>query len=220
VAPGCPYDAFEPANLHFCEVDLCGWITQPANTWSNLGFLVAAVAIVVASRGDRDRRAAVLAPVAVAAGLSSAAFHATSTFVGQAFDQGVMLLESGLFIVLNLGRLRPAWSARRLVALYAVIVGGSIGVLVLVHAAGIALFVGHVVTFLGLEVVIYRRCRRRTYRWLIAVGIAFAASWSIWWLDLTGAICDPDNHVFTGHAAWHLLGALQYYFWYRHYREA
>jgi hypothetical protein len=35
-------------------------------------------------------------------------------------------------------------------------------------------------------------------------------------LDLTGVVCRPDNHLFTGHSAWHILTALCLYFFYRH----
>ena len=43
----------------------------------------------------------------------------------------------------------------------------------------------------------------------------FGVSYAIWWLDRLGVICDPTNHLVTGHAVWHLLGAASFLFWYR-----
>jgi hypothetical protein len=36
----------------------------------------------------------------------------------------------------------------------------------------------------------------------MGVGLA------IWLLDIHGPLCDPDNHLVTGHAVWHVLTAL------------
>jgi hypothetical protein len=38
----CPWDWLRQSPPSFCEETLCGWVKQPANTWSNIGFLVSA----------------------------------------------------------------------------------------------------------------------------------------------------------------------------------
>jgi hypothetical protein len=42
---------------------------------------------------------------------------------------------------------------------------------------------------------------------LQALGI-FLCSFAIWVTDITGLLCDPDNHLITGHAIWHVLNAV------------
>jgi len=42
----CPWDSWAPASVRFCEEQLCAWVTQPANTYSNVFFLVAGFFIV------------------------------------------------------------------------------------------------------------------------------------------------------------------------------
>ncbi len=134
-------------------------------------------------------------------------------------DQGVMFLESSLFITLNIARLRPL-RPRTEIAIYAALVVASAALLLLFTSAGIVLFIAHVVVFLSLELAAAFRYRKQTrYGALIAVGITFVLSYTLWWLDKLGVACNPDNHIFTGHAAWHLLGALSFWFWYRHYAQ-
>jgi len=219
----------------FCEADVCGWVTQPANTWSNLGFLVVGLFVVRLARAEGAPRAGLLGPIAIATGLASTAFHATSTLAGQLADQSVMFLESSLFIVLNVGRLRPIDSkgesvgvlparrpiaARTLIAIYCVLAACSTALLLRFETMGIALFIGHVVTFLSLEAWLARRHRETTrYGALSLVGVTFASSYALWWLDKLRILCDPQNHLFTAHGAWHLLGATSFYFWYRHYAQ-
>ena len=219
LAPVCPWDALAPANLHFCERALCGWVTEPANTWTNVGFLLAGLWVLRRAARDGATRAGRLGWIAIATALASSAFHATSTFAGQAADQGVMFLESALFVVLNLDRWRRL-SPRGLVTLYATLVAASVALLLAVPTSGITVFTLHVVTFLALELrLALRDWARTSYGALVAAGLTFAASYALWWLDRLGVVCNPDNHVFTAHGAWHLLGALSFVFWYSHYAQ-
>jgi hypothetical protein len=41
----------------------------------------------------------------------------------------------------------------------------------------------------------------------VAVALAriFFGSCAIWVTDITGLLCDPDNHLITGHVIWHVL---------------
>jgi hypothetical protein len=215
----CPWDALEPANLAFCEESLCAWVTQPANTWTNIGFIVAGVWILRRSRARGNRVVGALGFIALATGIGSALFHATSSLVGQLADQAAMFLESGFFIVANMARWR-ALSVARFVLGYLAIVATSTTLLVLFPSWGIGLFVAHVAVFLSLECALYFRFGRTTrYGALLVVGILFLLSFVVWWLDRTGVICHPQNHYFTGHGLWHLLGAASFVYWYEHYTQ-
>jgi len=214
-----PWHGLTPANLHFCEASLRAWVAQPANTLSNLGFLIVGVWVIARARRHRRAAAGLLGWIAIATGIGSAALHGTNTLIGQFMDQGAMFLESAFFVVFGLWRWRR-WSRPRLVALYAALVLGSLGLMLRFPTLGIALFVAHVVTFLAIELGLFVRDRGRTRYWaMLAAGGTFALSWGVWWLDLLRVWCDPDNHLFTGHALWHLLGALSFYFWYRYYEQ-
>jgi len=216
--PACPWQVLPPANLSFCEADVCGWITQPANSWTNVGFLIAGVIILREARRSPAGMAAWLGPIALATGLASMAAHATSTFVGQALDQSVMFLESSLFVAIGFAR----WRRRRTHAttvLYAGLVIASTITLVVVQTAGIALFAAHIVAFAALELRLAVRDRSTDYRYLIAAVATFAVSYALWWLDKLDVVCDPSNHVLGLHGVWHFLGALSFVLWFRYFAQ-
>ncbi len=50
--------------------------------------------------------------------------------------------------------------------------------------------------------------------WLI-----FVPAMTVWCLDSSGVVCNPQNHIFNGHAAWHLLDALSFWFLFRYYEQ-
>lgn len=221
---GSPWSSWQPANLRFCEALVDGWVREPANTWSNVGFFAAAWWIAVTARRDGRRAAGWLSWLALATGLGSIAFHATATLAGQLVDQSVMLLESSYFVARNLGRrvelARPA-RARLEGLTFAVASAASIVALLVRPTWGVSLFTTHAVVFVGLEASLFvwpPRCGRLARRWPLAlVALTFAASYGAWWLDRSARVCDPDNHLFGGHALWHLLGALSFVLWYLHY---
>jgi len=217
----CPWDHLAPAGLRFCEAPLCGWISEPANTWTNLAFLVVAAWVIVRARRDARPALVWIGVVALLTGLGSALFHATSSLLGQLVDQNAMLAETSLFIALNVTRWRrwPRADGRTALVALATLVP-SLALLVLLPDAGITLFAAHVAVMLALELAAWRRDPRAIgYRDLLVVGALFALAWGLWWLDKLGVACDPDNHVLNLHGVWHVLGAASFVFWYRHYRQ-
>lgn len=214
----CPWDGFAPANLEVCEADLCGWVTQPANTWSNVGFFLAGAWVLRAARREGRPLAGAVGALAIATGAGSTAFHATSTLAGQLLDQSAMLLESAFFVVASLAAL-VALGRGRALALYLAASLGPIAVMLAVPTAGIALFALEIVAFAGIELVLLRRGPRISYRPLATVVLLFVVSYGAWWLDHLRVVCEPDDHVFGLHALWHFLGAASFPFWYRHFAQ-
>lgn len=215
---GCPYDSFEGANLVLCEANLCEWIAQPAAAWSNVGFLIAASLIWRWSRED-ETPARFLAPIAVLTAIGSFAFHASGTLVGQLVDQSLMFFETALFITIGSVRLRAKPSSLRRLLTYPAIVGLSIAFLVGEPRSGIGLLVLHGCIVVFLEVQTWWRYRGYRVRNALAAIATLVVAFTLWSLDASRTLCDPNNHVFTAHAAYHLLGALSFLFWYRHFAQ-
>src|SRR6478735_2789399 len=72
---------------NFCEAARAGWVKQPANTFSNLGFVVAG--LVIAWHAGRTRLGGLATPyacVVVLLGPASAAMHATQSELGGQLD--------------------------------------------------------------------------------------------------------------------------------------
>jgi hypothetical protein len=215
---------------NFCEAARDWAIRQPANTLSNLGFVVAGLLIAWHASTRRDlgatlstRRhlATVMASVVVLLGPGSAAMHATQSALGGRLD----LLSMYLVASFALAYAAMRWWRGGTGLLIAVLAGGvavcelvgSSGVRVpVVRHPGNAVFGLLLVAAVVLELLIARRRSteaRRGYAYasLAAILVAFV----IWNATQTW-LCDPYSPI-QGHAIWHLLGAVAAYFLYRYY---
>lgn len=182
-------------------------MVEPANAWSSVAYLVVGAWLARRAARDGDARAWAVVGAQLLIGLGSFAFHATGSFAGELLDQTGMFLLSCLVLAFVAAR-AYGLSAARSAALYAGATAVSAASLLVVPPAGIPLFAVQLVAGLGWEVAAWRRTRHPAYRHLFAgIGI-FLVSFAIWLTDITGLVCAPDNHVFTGHAAWHVLNAL------------
>jgi hypothetical protein len=222
--PGCPWAELNHAlgqpNLKWCEATQCGWVTEPANTWSNLAYVVAALLMFAWSRRDPRPSLRWMAAAVAFLAACSFAYHASSTFAFQVFDFLGMFGFLFAPLVLNLIR-RGALSPARGPAAYAALVG------------------------LGLALLFAGRALRLPYQALIAVGAAATIGSELWamppqarpasyrdfatavalllvaetfsLLDLTRTWCDPQDHLLQGHAVWHVVSAAALVFVFRHY---
>jgi hypothetical protein len=220
--PGCPWSGFTPPNLDWCEEELCAWITNPANTWSNLLYVLLGLLMWREARRDRLRTLALFGPASVAVGVFSFAYHASYTWFLQFFDFVGMFLFC--FTVLTRNALRLGWvgAGRQTACFVGGVLASSALVPVLFEAGtpiqGIVLLL--VLAMIAQELVLRRRDGvRPAHRfWWTALGlIAVAAALSA--LDVTRTWCDPANHWLQGHALWHLLSAASLYALFRFYVE-
>jgi hypothetical protein len=221
----CPWDGFETAAMHFCERELCGWITQPANTWSNLAYILVGAWLIWLALREGKRPLAAIGIIEILIGCGSFFFHMSSTHLGEVVDVGAMYLLTGYALVANLrrylARVDVVLSRGVAVAIYVGLVSTSI--------AAIAVFKGEVgVWIFAIQAVIAGHLETRMYfkyggesdySPLKKLLGTFALAWAFWWLDLLGVLCDPDNHWLQGHAVWHLLNSAVFIFLYRFYAQ-
>ncbi len=198
----------------FCEALRADLINQPANTWSNLGFVLAGLAIGWRARGHHELMGSTVtlfACVVVLLGPASAAMHATGTQIGKHLDLTSMFLLASFTCAYALKRLLGL-SEFKFVALFiAALIGSELIYLtvgevpVLLHAGNAAFAVLLLVTLIS-EVAIWRRTKNlpAAKAGAAAVG-ALALAFAVWLLD-QGIWCDP-NSLLQAHAIWHLLCA-------------
>jgi hypothetical protein len=216
----CPWDAFDPGSVAFCEERLCAWIVEPSNAWSSVGYLLVAFWLYSRdARGSRDPvRYAVVVGTALT-GLGSFAFHGTGTAWGELLDQLGMFVLSALVLAFVFGRRRGLSNAAT-TTVYAGLVAVSTLVQLVAPSLGIPLFALQLVVGLGWE--LYSRSHAvDTSPWkplAQAIGILLV-SFGIWLTDITGLVCEPTNHLVTGHAVWHVLNATCLLYLYRFYRS-
>jgi hypothetical protein len=214
----------------FCERSHGGAIAQPANTMSNLGFVVAG--LLVARHAQRRRAphpgtrdvmpttvATVFACVVVLLGPGSAAMHATQSEWGGHLDMLSMYLVAGF---------AAAWAwvrwARRGTAWFVAAYGACVAACELVglwpapvpvvHYSGNLAFGVLLVAAVVLETALWRRGdTTRVFRHGVVAVATMLVAFAVWLLSNAGR-CDPDS-LLQGHAAWHLLCAVAAYWLYR-----
>lgn len=215
MSPACPWDGFTPGTVQFCEARRCAWIAEPANAWSNLAYLAIGLYLLRLAHKQGRPPLYLVGVTSILVGFGSFLFHASGTFVGEFADLSAMFLIGGLMVTMEARRFVPM-TLGRLTLLFASIVVVSMALLLAFHAIGIALFAVQVALVYLSNIVWKLRKAKVVHVHAWRLGSTFAIALAIWGLDLTKLVCRSDNHVFTGHSAWHVLTALCLYFFYRH----
>jgi hypothetical protein len=218
----------------FCEASRPGLIKQPANTWSNVGFITAGLLIAWQVSSGRFKAfrnvftqsnftAIFFSTLAVFLGPASMAMHATETEIGGNLDMLSMYLMAGFTTAyaiqrfFRLGSL-PFTLIFSAVVILCVCVQDLPLHMPLLHYFGDFMF-GFFVTLTILFELLNSFVRKMDHdiKWaLLSFGslmLAFGI-WNMWLND--GPLCDPHSLI-QGHAIWHLLDALAVYFLFRFY---
>ena len=207
---GCPWSEWTRPNIDWCEENLCAWVVNPADTWSNLPLIVFGGWMIWSLRGHPNSFLRWFGPVAIVTGLFSGIFHASYTFFFQFFDFAAMFLFAFLPLILNFQRLgmmkrghAGRWYLGGVVVFCALVpVGFAVGFPIQLLVAFL------VFAIVGQEVVIRVRGLPAGALWIFvsACGL-LAASATFSALDLSRVFCDPTDHIIQGHAIWHVLTA-------------
>ena len=216
----------------FCEAPRAGWVRQPANTGSNLAFVVSGLAVAwyAADRtrlgltlGAHPGLATAYAVLVVLLGPGSMAMHATQSDLGGHLDLLSMFLVSAFALAYALMRLvhrGPAFLV--VVFLVAVVAGMAVqirgGSVPLVGHVGNAAFGLQLLAAVAVEVaLIRRRSAQQDVRWGLASLTVLSVAFAIWTTGQQGhGWCRPDS-LLQPHAAWHTLCAVAAYLLFRHY---
>ncbi|KRF18960.1 hypothetical protein ASG90_03485 [Nocardioides sp. Soil797] len=216
---------------NFCEAARPGWIKQPANTWSNLGFVVAGLAIARSllrhspTRGPLAHHrtlAPAFAVLVVLLGPASMAMHATQSSLGGHLDMASMYLVASFIAGYALMRVTGRGPRFLTVAFVAFVgtcelVGTWSREIPVVMYAGNVAFGLLLVAGLAMEILLVRRGLVTNRRWAVAAVASLAVAFAIWNATSSGtAWCSPHS-LLQGHAVWHLLCAASAYCMYRYY---
>ena len=221
--PSCPWSGLLQSPSTFCEASLCAWIRQPANTWSNLGFVIVGILILNRSKSGTASHFSGLGWVAIVTGIGSAFYHASESRLGGIADYFGMYLGSAYMLTTNLHRL-TGWRSSIRTAIFWSVVFFTLGAMISNEALARTIY-GSVtlVCCLGLETLLYLKNRRTAnaadYRWFWVVWLLFTASYIAWKLDESKVMCNPRNHWMNGHALWHILNAVGLYALFLYYRQ-
>lgn len=214
----------------FCEEALDAVVEQPANTFSNLGFVIAGLAIAahVSRRGTGTMSASLgtaYAVLVVLLGPGSAAMHASESALGGHLDLYSMYLLASFVL---------SYAAARLLSLsaagFAVLFVGALAVCTVaefvtapvpvVMTVGNAVFGVMLLVALALEALSRRRTSRLDLRWGLASVATLVVAFAIWNTGKDGGVlCDPTSWL-QPHAVWHVLDAVAAWLLFRYYVSA
>jgi hypothetical protein len=195
------------AGSQFCEVAA----HQPVNSLSNLGFVVAGLAIAARARHSRlGGIATVFACLVVLLGPTSMAMHATGTAAGGQLDVLSMYLVAAFAVAYAAARRLhkgPAFTAGVFAGVVAVCELATTydAHVPVVNAAGNAAFGLFLLLAIALEATDHGGLDKR---WLVGAVASLAGAFAIWNTARTGSgLCFPHS-LYQGHAVWHLLCAV------------
>lgn len=221
ISPDDPYFGMRQATCMpddcFCEALRYGeWIRQPANTWSNLGFIAVAILIVVLvsrCKGYGQNRLITYPSLSwlfafgcLLTGVGSFFYHASFTFISQWFDVMGMYFSITFFLIYNLDRLYDLKPVKVYLAYLAI--NGLLGLaLYVIPEARRYLFATCVL--LMVASIIYTQWRLNTpikTKYILWSILSFGMAYVLWVLDLKHIVCEP-NSLWQLHSVWHLLSA-------------
>lgn len=203
----CPWSSWTPAAADFCEASLCAWIRQPANTWSNIGFIIGGVVLFWMTSREGWRHMRLLAYASVATGIGSAFFHASETWVSVAGDYLGMYMGSAFMLACCLRRWTGASQTVGQVFFWTY-TAVTMGILLYDHTqARMVYMAGGLVCMVSDTGLLIRDRKKMVFRWYLVLWVLFIVAGVLWAKDGNGSWCNPDNHVINGHAAWHLINA-------------
>jgi hypothetical protein len=217
--PGCPWYELHrafPPNVKWCEAPRCALIVEPANTWSNLAYILVGAAILAS--GGRGGR--IFGPAAILMGAASFIYHASDNFLTQWLDFFGMYLYVLLPLLINLVRL-GALVRERAVAAYLIGLCALTALTPLCRMAGLpvqGIIATLVLAILATEWRAGRIAAPARRMFFLALGLLGAAA-TCSALDVTRTLCDPHHPFLQGHAIWHVLSALSVYATWRFYRQ-
>lgn len=225
-AAGCPWhnsaEVFGAPNIKWCEATICSWISEPANTWSNIAYLIFAIIIFLRTK-NAPKELKWFAPAMFIMGLFSLIYHASNNYLTQVFDFFGMYLFVFWMIVINLRKINLL-SKKYAVTFFVLLCLAATIILHFMYITGAKfqlIIAASVLTLLLTEFIYYRKNKLSFYHYktyLLAIGfMAIAQTFSL--LDVSRVFCDPENHFIQGHALWHFFGSIGLFIAYLHYEK-
>lgn len=211
----CFWDGFQKNLYPFCEERLCSFVTEPANFWTNIGYLIVAI-LMIRHRNQSNRRVKNLFFYSTfTLFIGSSLFHMTSTYWAKLLDVSAMFFLSMTILTLALERYSGISEKK---ANWFFISGLSLSIVFLVVMSfGNVLFGTQILVATVLE---WRLKKSGHGLDLKEVGLSILtllAAFTFWIMDVKKILCYPGNHILTGHGMWHLLAALAIWIYYKSY---
>jgi Ceramidase len=225
--PSCPWFSFAESsgspNIKWCEETLCQWISEPANTWSNLGYMIVGLLITYLSvKNKHSFKITQFGPIVFFMGAMSFVYHLSNIYLTQILDFVGMFLFVGWVIGINLIRLKKIKSNQLL--------GFNLGLTLFYSGVMHLMYVNEIkfqmlILISAVIIVITEFLAKKhlkiNYTWFFVSLAMLCSAFSFSISDHTGYWCHPTEHGWfsQGHAVWHWLGSIAMFAIYKHYSQ-
>ncbi len=210
-------------NIKWCEETLCQWVSEPANTWSNLGYLVVGLFIILhAYKTNQSGACRQFGFIISIMGCLSLIYHLSNFYLTQILDFMGMFLFLSWAIGCNLIRLKKL----RLETLNVFMLVFVTSVTAIVHVMYKLEIHFQILILIGALVIVFteflaRNRQKLRYHWFFLSLLFLAGAFAFSAMDVSRFWCDPTQHFLfsQGHAIWHWLSAVAMFGVYRHYLQ-
>lgn len=215
-----PWGRLAPATVKYRENNLSTWVRQPANTWSNLGYVLVGLWLFLQFRVQTPSVWMGIIPItAVAVGIGSGLYHASHSFVFQVLDLASMYLLSSFMVMFGLVRVVSMPEPVFYLVYFGLFLGSFTLFLVVRKRSGFLLFAAQTLISMLLEFGMWVAGYPADHLYYVLAIALYGISMVFWIIDYMGRGFDPDNHVIQGHAVWHLLSAVCLLLLYNYYQQ-
>ncbi len=207
-------------NLKWCEATVCSFFSEPLNSFSNIAYFIGAIIIYNWSKNLNPKHKFTSIAMFLMGALSFA-FHMSNNYFSQILDFLGMFIFAYWLVTLSFLRANiiSKKSTYRFYILLVLLNISASHFMFINHLPFQLLIVLSIILIILGEFLAYKRNPAQSYYWLkiCLLIICFAEIFSI--LDITRIMCDPHNHFFQGHSAWHILSAVGLTIGYKHWLQ-
>jgi hypothetical protein len=221
-SPDCPWVKFhgvKPYHFQICEENLCAWIRQPANTWSNVAIFLLAVSLIYRWRKEKIQSDLVLGGAMCFVGFWSFLCHASGMPIFSFLDlSGILIFLSVLaaMMLVRGGLVLKKYGWFSFMGITCATIFGQI----LLGKAQIIVLIVFLLLLVALELGLSPKTSAATSRRKLLLGLTCLLGGVICLaIDYSKIFCNPQQHVIQFHAIWHLLSGASMYFTAAHMRQ-
>lgn len=214
----CPWGRVEASTLLTCEARLCSWTRQPLNTYSNIVYVI--VAILLFIRFLKSKRFFFLSfsLFTIFLAIASALAHASQIEFFGYLDHAAQFIIFSYMAALN-GKAYFKYSYRIRVRVFLSLMLFGFLIRAVFPGFGLILFMVYLVANVALEAALLKTARAESYKSLMAGMLALIAAGVCFMIDITKDFCNPTNHYFQFHSAWHVFTAIAIYYMASHFQQ-
>lgn len=207
--------------MNICEAPILNsWIRQPADTWSNIAFIITGLYLLIRYRNQLNKRKILLAiPLSsILIGICSFIYHASYS------DELLVLDDFGIWIFItiivsfNLKKITK-FNINKILNISFILVVIPLTIMIIFQGTlGTIMVTGFYFIALILELITAPHPKNIfNYKYFYTTIILQIIALMFWILDKQKILCNPQNHIFQYHVLWHILNALAIFFIFKHY---